>query len=78
MTDEDRDNPDGDHLLRPGKSVRCSAADHPAVGMWKDNPLVQDVDAFIRRIRRSRYEHLFRAWHEELDARRSNEVENNQ
>ncbi len=78
MPDEDRHSLDGDHVPRRGKGVRRSAADHPAVGMWKDNPLVQDVDAFIRRIRRPRYEHLFRAWHEELDARRSNEEEDNQ
>ena len=78
MTDKDRDSPDGDHVLWPGKRVRRSAAGHPAVGMWKDNPLVQDVDAFIRRIRRPRYEQLFREWREERSGRQLSEGQNDQ
>ena len=78
MPDEDTRSLDGDHVPRRGKGVRLSAAYHPAVGMWKDNPLVQDVDAFIRRIRRPRYEHLFRAWHEERSGRQSSEEHNDQ
>ena len=37
---------------------RVSAVDHPAFGMWKDNPLVRDVEGFVRRLRQPRFSHL--------------------
>ncbi len=38
---------------RPKK--RRSITESPFFGMWKDNRKVQDVEAFIQRIRRPRY-----------------------
>lgn len=40
------------------KRKRRSITEHPAFGMWKDKPEVQDVDAFIRRLRRPRFDGL--------------------
>lgn len=39
--------------------------------MWKDRPDMEDVHEYLRRLRRPRYEQLFREWHEEIDAKRS-------
>lgn len=35
-----------------------SAADHPAVGMWKDREDMKDPSAWVRKIRRSRVHDL--------------------
>ncbi len=37
---------------------RMSAADHPAVGMWKDRKDMEDPSAWVRKIRRSRVHDL--------------------
>ena len=37
---------------------RRSITESPFFGMWKDNPKVQDVEAFIRKIRRPRHHDL--------------------
>jgi antitoxin (DNA-binding transcriptional repressor) of toxin-antitoxin stability system len=32
-----------------------SMNDHPAFGIWKDNENLRDVDAYVRRLRKSRH-----------------------
>lgn len=38
------------------KSERKSLADHPAVGMWKDREDMADVDAWLRNLRKGRFD----------------------
>ena len=33
---------------------QISASEHPACGMWKDRPEMEDVHAYLRRLRESR------------------------
>ncbi len=38
--------------------ARRSVADHPVFGMWKDRKDMADVAAYVRRIRRGRFDGL--------------------
>ncbi len=78
MPDNHRESLEGNCDRPPGKGRRRSAADHPAVGMWKDRADMEDVSAYVRRLRRPRYEHLFRAWREERSGRQLSEEQNDQ
>ena len=78
MPDNRRDSLEGKCDCPPGKSRRRSVADHPAVGIWKDRADMEDVSAYVRRLRRPRYEHLFRAWREERKAEHSGAEEGGQ
>ncbi len=44
--------------LRAKRAQMASAAEHPAVGIWRDNPAVADVDQFVRGLRRGRFDAL--------------------
>ena len=35
---------------------RMKVADHPAFGMWKDRKDMEDVEAYVRHLRRPRYD----------------------
>ncbi len=37
------------------KSLKQSAADHPAFGMWSDRNDMSDVNGFVRNIRKGRF-----------------------
>jgi uncharacterized protein (DUF433 family) len=43
------------------KKPTISVTDQPAFGMWKDREDMKDVAAYVRRLRRGRYAHLFKA-----------------
>lgn len=45
-------------LTPSGKGTRdpVSVTDHPAFGMWKDRRDMADVDAYVRRLRRGRFD----------------------
>jgi len=34
---------------------RMKVEDHPAFGMWKDRKDMEDVDAYVRKLRKNRY-----------------------
>jgi hypothetical protein len=40
------------------KNTSKSAKSHPAFGMWKDRKDMKDVAAYVRRLRRGRYDGL--------------------
>ena len=52
---------------------RRSISESPFFGMWKDRPDMEDVHGYLRRLRRPRYEQLFREWREERGGRQSSE-----
>jgi antitoxin (DNA-binding transcriptional repressor) of toxin-antitoxin stability system len=39
----------------PKGKARMKVEDHPAFGMWKDRKDMEDVDAYLRHLRRPRY-----------------------
>jgi antitoxin (DNA-binding transcriptional repressor) of toxin-antitoxin stability system len=43
--------PAGRTLTQPGSII-----DHPAFGMWKNRKDLSDVDQFVRRLRKGRYD----------------------
>lgn len=44
--------------VKKPKRKRKSIAEHPACGMWKDREDMKDVEAWLRKVRRSRYHDL--------------------
>ena len=40
------------------KGPRCSAADHPAFGMWADRPDMSDPSEYVRQLRQGRFDAL--------------------
>ena len=40
----------------PSKKKRMKAAEHPAFGMWKDRFSDKDVPAFVRSLRKGRFD----------------------
>ncbi len=41
-----------------GNARRVSASELPAFGMWKDREDMRDVNAYVRRLRRGRFDDL--------------------
>ena len=78
MQGEERDSHDEVDARGSRPAGRRSIAESPFFGMWKDRPDMEDVHEYLRRLRRPRYEELFRQWHEETDAKRSSREKNGQ
>ena len=78
MQGEERDSQDEVDARGSRPAGRRSIAESPFCGMWKDRLDMEDVHEYLRRLRRPRYEHLFREWREERSGRQLSEGQNGQ